>query len=227
MLRIHIITLLPELAKGIFSSPPFTWAKKDALNVFIHNLRDFAIDRHGTVDGKPFGGGDGMVLRPEPLKMALDSISGESRKVIVPSPKGQLWSRNRAKDFSQYSGDLIFICGRFAGIDQRFLDKYVDEEFSVGDYIVSGGELPAALMCDSIVRFIPGVLGNLDSFTNDSFESIFEGGLEPPQFTRPRIFEGKVVPSTLVEGNHKKIEKWKREMSLAETKQKRQDLLKF
>ena len=151
-----------------------------------------------------------MVMRPEPLRDAILSIGaiGE-RKVLVTSPRGKLWNRDSAHRLSSFSGDLIFICGRFAGIDQRFIEKYVDEEISIGNFVVSGGELPVALICDSLLRFVPGVLGNSESHRMDSFEPELKGGVEAPLYSRPKVFEGSEVPEVLTSGNHDKVRAWK------------------
>ena len=189
------------------------------------NLRDFAIDKRGSVDGAPYGGGDGMILRPEPLKDAINSLS-KPFKVIYTSPSGKAWNQESARQLAQSNEDLVFICGRFGGVDQRFIDKYVDYEFSLGDYVLSGGELACLSMADSIVREIDGALGNNVSAACDSFGDQMDGLLEYPSYTRPEEFEGEKVPSILMSGDHKKIEEWRKNKALERTKKRRPDLLK-
>lgn len=198
--------------------------------VQVHNvaLRKFAVDRHGTVDAPPYGGGDGMVMRPEPLEAAMKSLPDFASKalVICPSPQGQRWNHKSASELASRGQDLIFICGRFAGIDQRFIDQYVDLEFSLGDFVISGGELAALSMADSILRLIPGVLGHPQSGQDDSFAEGLAGQLEYPLYTRPLAFNQQPVPAVLTSGNHQAITAWRREMAMQVTKKKRPDLLK-
>lgn len=188
------------------------------------NLRDFAVDKRGSVDAAPYGGGEGMILRPEPLKGAIDSLG--SAKVIYTSPSGKAWNQSEAKKLAQADEDLIFVCGRFGGIDQRFIDKYVDVEYSLGDFVISGGELACLTMADSIIREIEGALGNFESVKNDSFAEGMDGLLEYPLYTRPEEFEGEKVPEVLKSGDHKKIAQWRKEKALERTKNRRPDLLK-
>ena len=189
------------------------------------NLRDFAVDKRGSVDASPYGGGDGMILRPEPLRDALKSLS--KAKVIYTSPSGgKAWSQSEASRLAQSDEDIVFVCGRFGGIDQRFIDKYVDEEYSLGDFVISGGELACLTMADSVVREIEGSLGNYESVKNDSFAEGMDGLLEYPLYTRPEEFEGEKVPEVLKSGDHKKIAEWRKQKALDRTRERRPDLLK-
>jgi len=246
-MRIVVVTVHPKLvdayaAFGVFRAA----AACGAATVRSVDLRDFAVDTHATVDGAPYGGGDGMVLRPEPLRDALQSISTERSQlhVVMPSPGGILFTQSTAQRLAAMAaGDspgaggsdrlmgvtgktLVFVCGRFAGVDQRFIDLYVDEELSAGDFVVSGGELPALMMIDATLRLLPGVLGNSDSAVCDSFAEGMDGMLEYPLYTRPPEFEGVSVPDVLLSGDHKKISKWRQEESRARTKRRRPDLLR-
>ncbi len=189
------------------------------------NLRSYAVDKHGSIDGSPFGGGDGMVMRVEPLAAALRALPRPGR-VIYTSPSGRLWTQKDAEQLAASGEDLTFICGRFAGIDQRFVEQFVTDEVSIGDFVVSGGELPTLLMADSILRQIPGVLGNERSAPDDSFGSGMEGMLEYPLYTRPLEFEGHKVPDVLLSGDHLKIKQWRSESALLKTKSLRPDLIK-
>lgn len=215
MINCYIITIHPNFIKtysefGVFKSA----IQKQIVNIEVINLRDFAIDKHGTIDDKPYGGGEGMVLRPEPLANAIKSIK-TNPYVILTSPHGELWTNYKAQEFSKFIQNnnldkaFVWICGRFSGIDQRFIDLYVHKQISIGEYIISGGELAALVIIDSILRFIPGVLGKKESAQKDSFCKEFKGGLEYPLYTRPQIFEGHQVPQVLLSGNHNKIKKWK------------------
>ncbi len=224
--RIAFITIHPAFVEAYTQFGVLAAARNGGVADFSFiNLRDFAVDRHGTVDGAPYGGGDGMILRPEPLAAAVASL-GPGFKVVMPSPAGALWTQETANQKAAAAENLIFICGRFGGIDQRFVDQYVHEEWSIGDVIVSGGELPALLMVDSLLRQCEGVLGNTDSSQLDSFSPSLQGGLEAPQYTRPPVFQGHVVPDVLMSGNHPKIQAWRQEQSRELTRRRRPDLLK-
>ena len=224
-LSVTIITLFPDFIRAYMDFGVLRSAiSQSKIHFDILALRDFAVDDHGSVDAPPYGGGDGMVLRCEPLVDALAKIP-KPRHVILASASGKQFTCHDAERLSLHSTPLVFICGRFAGVDQRFIDAYVDEEISIGDYVVSGGELPTLIMTDAIARFIPGVLGNSDSCANDSFASGLSGLLEYPIYTRPRDFLGAKVPEVLLSGDHAKIEAWRKEMSLQTTRIKRPDLL--
>jgi len=223
--KITIATIHPELIKTYCEFGPLaTCLRKNLLELKVINLRDFAVDKHGTVDGKPFGGDDGMVLRPEPLAAAIESAG--PAHVILTCPQGKTWKQSKAESFTTKYEHLFFICGRFSGVDQRIKDLYVDEEISCGDFILSGGELAALLITDSIGRLLPEALGNEKSSLNDSFSQSYEGMLEQPLYTKPRVFKGKEVPAVLLSGNHEKIRKWQEEERTKQTIKKRQDILR-
>ncbi len=198
--------------------------KCSALLVKTHNLRDFAINKYGQVDDVPFGGEAGMVLRPEPLKGALDHILGErgTRPHIVNmSAQGKIFTQQRAKELAKMK-NLLIICGHYKGVDQRFCDAYVDEELCIGEFIVSGGELPAMTVIDAIARLLPGVLGDLASAETDSF--YLPNRLGWPVYTRPQEFEGRTVPEVLLSGHHENIRKWRIKAGLEMTRRNRPDL---
>lgn len=196
--------------------------KKGILELFVHQLRDYAHDKHKTVDDRPYGGGPGMVLKCEPIFEAIESIgySKDKDTVIFPSPSGIKFSQQLAKDLSKCSR-LIFICGQYEGVDQRVIDHLVNLEIGIGDYILSNGTIGALVIIDSVVRLIPGVLGNLDSIVNESFEDFL---LEGPQYTRPRKFRDWEVPEILLSGNHKQILLWRKRLSEEKTEKLRKDL---
>lgn len=221
----QFVTVHPEFMESYFRFGVFQAAQKKHLAHFkAIDLRDYAVDKHGSVDDHPYGGGDGMVLRPEPLRDAVAAFPSD--RVIALTPTGTLWSQKEAIKFAGEPRSLTFVCGRFGGMDQRFIDQYVTDEYSLGDYVLSGGELAALSMVDSILRLIPGVLGNLDSAKLDSFSEMLGGMLEYPLYTRPQIFESLEVPAVLLSGNHEKIAKWRLDQSKARTRLKRPDLLK-
>ena len=199
-------------------------AAKAVASVKAIDLRDFAVDRHGSVDAPPYGGGDGMVLRPEPLQAAIASLPQEP-VVILTSPAGRPWTQREAEAMAADDRPVAFICGRFAGVDQRFIDASVDAEFSCGDVVLTGGELPALMMIDSVLRLLPGVLGHGDSAVNDSFAAGCQGGLEYPLYTRPAEFLGRKVPEVLHSGDHAKISAWRQEQAMLRTTRLRPDLL--
>lgn len=225
-LRVDIITLFPELIRCFADTAIVKRAQEKNLVVIkALNLRAFSLDRYRTVDDYPFGGGPGMVLKPEPIYRAVEYIkliTQTNPQILVMSPQGKIFNQTMAKELSRES-HLVLICGRYQGIDQRIVDICQAEEVSVGDYILSGGELPAMTITEAVVRLVPGALGDEESIRYDSFhESIFG----PPQYTRPRIFEGIEVPEVLVSGNHCLIEKWRRKKALHKTQLVRPDLLK-
>lgn len=186
----------------------------------IVNFRDFSKNKHKTVDDTPFGGGSGMVLSVEPIYLALKSIAGNTRKILM-SPQGKTFNQNKAKELLKEE-HLVFVCGHYEGFDERVYE-FVDEEISLGDFVMTGGEVAALAMIDAIVRIIPGVLGSQESYEKDSF---FDNYLDYPQYTKPREFMGLKVPEVLLSGNHAEIEKWRNEMREKKTSEKRPDLLK-
>ncbi len=193
------------------------------IQINIHNLRDWAVDKHHTTDDTPFGGGGGMVMKPEPLFAAVEQIAGQPPQcpVILMSPQGSLLTFHKAVDLSQHSR-LVILCGRYEGVDERVVEHLVTEEISIGDYVLSGGELPALILIEALTRLLPGALGDPKGAHDDSFAS---GLLEYPHFTRPAEFRGWQVPEVLLNGNHKEIELWRRKQALKRTLLKRPDML--
>ncbi|OGC56502.1 tRNA (guanosine(37)-N1)-methyltransferase TrmD [candidate division WWE3 bacterium RIFCSPLOWO2_01_FULL_41_9] len=209
MLTFDVITLFPELFEEHLNHLPFKKAiQKGLLKVNLHNLRDYALDSYGTVDGKPYGGGTGMVLMVEPISKALGRIENKERTVLM-SPRGKKFDQKKAGEYAGLQ-QITLICGRYEGVDARVEEHLVDESVSVGDYVLSGGELPALAIMESVTRLLPGVLEKEDAAAKESFEN---GFLEHPQYTRPEDFKGMKVPEVLLSGNHKEIEKWKKENS--------------
>lgn len=221
MSKIDVITLFPEMIENAISYGVLHQAiKSDLLSVHAHTPREFSSDKHKTVDDRPFGGGDGMIMLAEPLLKTLEKVSSEKSKIIYLSPQGSVFNNEMAKSLATEE-HLILVCGRYGGIDQRVLNQYQIQEVSVGDYVLSGGELGALVVVDALARFIPGVLGHQDSAEQDSFEN---GLLEQPNFTRPRELQGQAVPDVLMGGNHKLISDWKAKVSALVTLKKRPDL---
>lgn len=209
MLEINIITLFPKLFEEFKNVLPFNRAlKNNLIKLNIINLKDFALDERGTVDDKPYGGGTGMILRPEPLFKALESISNKE-DVIALTPKGQTFNQLLAQELSQKKS-ITFICGRYEGIDQRIIDNLTTKEISVGNFVCAGGEAPAITILESVIRLLPGILE--EEVTKK--ESFSEDTLEHPQYTRPEEFNGWKVPDVLISGNHKEIENWKKQNSV-------------
>lgn len=223
-MKINIITLFPELIRNYLNDAILAKAiTQKKIEVEINSMRDYAEGHYKSVDEMPFGGGDGMVIKAGVLEKALLAIdNAKSKKVIYLSPQGKPWNHDSAKQMAKQNQDCIFICGRYAGIDQRFIDKYVDEEISIGDYVLSGGELAALVLVESVSRMIPGVLGDSQSCVEDSFA---DGLLEAPQFTRPQVWNEVSVPSVLMSGHHQKIAEWKKQCAYLVTLKKRPDLI--
>ena len=224
-MQFHIATIHPQFVESYFRLGVFRSAiQSQKITCQAIDLRNFAVDKHASVDDTPYGGGDGMVMRPEPLAVAVQSVAMKPR-VIMTSPGAPAWNQAVAQSFVDFSQPLFFVCGRFAGVDQRFIDRYVDHEYSIGDMVISGGELPVLMMIDSILRLLPGVLGDDASAHFDSFSPGWQGGLEHPLYTKPREFEGIPVPDVLLSGDHKAIKKWREEESKRKTSVWRPDLL--
>ena len=223
-MRIDIITIFPEVILPVLQAGILRRAQaRDLLTVNVHNLRDFTTDRHQTVDDYPYGGGAGMILKPEPLFAAIRSLRPESTaRIIYLTPQGTSFNQSLAEVFSLES-HLILICGRYKGIDERVRIKLVTDEISIGDYVLSGGEIPALVLVDAIGRVLPRALGNYESAQEDSFS---QGLLDCPHYTRPAEFEGMRVPDILLSGHHENITHWQREQSLKRTAERRPDLLK-
>ena len=221
-MRFDVLTLFPEMFEPVKQSILGRAEEKEKLEINLINIRDFSKDIHKHVDDTPYGGGKGMVIKPDVVYDAYNSIKDkENAKCIYMSPQGKVLNQKKCIELSKEE-HLIILCGHYEGIDQRVLDKIVDEEISIGDYVLTGGELPAMCLIDSVSRYIPGVLseGSTDeeSFSNGNL-------LEYPQYTRPEEFEGMKVPEVLISGNHKKIAEWRKEKSLEITNKKRPDLL--
>lgn len=224
MIRIDIISVIPDLMKSFFEHSICKRAQKNNLvEIHLHDLHDFSSKKHRQVDDYPFGGGAGMVLSPEPLSKAIESLQADRLydEVIFFSPDGQTLQQNIVNGLANKT-NMIFICGHYKGIDERIREKYVTQEISIGDYVLSGGELAAAVTADAIVRLIPGAIGDETSALTDSFQ---DGLLSAPVYTRPANFEGMEVPGILLSGHDKKISEWRFEQSLSRTKQRRPDLL--
>lgn len=221
-MKFSIITLFPEVFDPILNSSILKRAQKRGFVEFeLVNLRDFGKGRHQVVDDRPYGGGSGMIFKADILSKALTSIK-KYDKVILTSASGKPYRQKTAQKLSKI-GHLVIVCGHYEGLDQRFIDQYVDEEASIGDYVLTGGEIPAMAIVDSVTRLISGVLEKPEATVDESFS---EGLLEYPQYTRPQDFEGKKVPRVLLSGNHAEIKKWRSQKSLEKTKKVRPDLLK-
>lgn len=193
--------------------------EKGLVEFSLINIRDFAVDKHKTCDDATYGGGAGMVLKPEPLAAALDTVEGSFKRVIYPSPSGIKFDQDQAKRLAEYD-ELVFICGRYEGIDQRIIDLYVDEEISIGDYVISSGEISTLVIIDSVYRLLEGVISS-ESLVEESFS---DGLLEYPHYTRPADFRGLSVPDVLVSGNHAKINEWRYEKRIEKTRKNRPDI---
>jgi len=224
----HVLTIFPEFFRGPFEHGVVARAAAAGkLRLQVHDLRNWTGDRHRTVDDRPFGGGEGMLLKPEPVFRAVESILPErdaGRKVVLLSPQGRLFDQEAARRWSGWD-EVLLICGRYEGVDERVADHLADEEVSIGDYVLSGGELAAAVVIDAVARLLPGVLGNQDSARNESFSPEAEGLLDCPQYTRPADFRGWKVPEVLAGGNHAEIRRWRLEAAAAKTARLRPDLL--
>ena len=225
-MRFDIITLFPSMFKSPFEESIIKRAlQKKLIEIHLHNLRDFATDAHRTTDDAPFGGGAGMVMKVEPIYRALNYIkekTGKKARVILLSPQGRTFNQEVALELAKEE-NIILICGRYEGVDERVREHLVDDEISIGDYVLSGGEIAAMVIVDTVARLIPGVLGNESSIKEDSF---YRGLLDYPQYTRPAEFMGWKVPQVLRSGNHKKIREWRIKKMLEKTLERRPDLLK-
>lgn len=232
MLRFDIITIFPEFfAAGVDCGILRRARNAGLVEVTAHDLRQWTTDKHHVVDDRPFGGGDGMVLKPEPIFAGVEALTGVSRKedfpshtrVILLSPQGQVFSQSLAAELAQSASRIVLLCGRYEGVDERVVEALATDEVSIGDYVLSGGEAAAMVLIDAVVRLLPGALG---SETSAVFESFSEGLLDHPQYTRPPEFKGMKVPEVLLSGNHAEIERWRKEAAIARTRRKRPDLLK-
>lgn len=220
-LSLDILTLFPGMFAGPFEASIIKRAREAGLvRIGLHNIRDFAHDKHHMVDDTPYGGGDGMVMKPEPIFEAVEAVRQPASRVILLSPQGQVFDQAAAQRLSELSS-LIVICGRYEGIDER-VSAVVDEELSIGDYVLSGGEPAAIVLVDALVRLLPGAIGAETGAAGDSHAT---GLLEYPQYTRPAEYRGLAVPDVLLSGNHQQIERWRRRESLRRTHQRRPDML--
>ncbi len=221
-MKIDVLTLFPEMFVALDSSLIGKAKEKGLFELNCHNIRDYSQDKHKKCDDTPFGGGAGMVMTPQPIHDCIKSVDeNHSSFRIYMSPRGKRLDQNIVKKLSEYDR-LTILCGHYEGVDQRVLDMDIDMELSIGDYVLSGGEIPAMAVIDSVLRYIPDVLGNSESTVDESFSN---GLLEYPQYTRPQTFCGLSVPDVLISGNHKNISKWRQEKSIEITKANRPDLL--
>ena len=222
-MKIDVLTLFPAMFAGPLDESIVKRAREAGLlDLKIHQLRDWAHDRHKTVDDRPFGGGPGMLLKVEPLFEAIESLQREKTRVILLSPSGRKFDQSIARELAQQD-DLLLVCGSYEGFDERVREALADDELSIGDYVLTNGALPAMVVIDAVTRLLPGVLGDDESSHDESFSA---GLLEYPQYTRPAEFRGMKVPDVLLSGNHAEIEKWRREQAKLQTQKQRPDLLK-
>jgi tRNA (guanine37-N1)-methyltransferase len=221
---IDILTIFPGMMAGPISESIIGKAiQRKLIDIRVINIRDYAVDKHRTTDDRPFGGGSGMVMKPEPLAASIGNLreNDPAARVILLSPQGRLFDQKIAFELSRLN-HVCLVCGRYEGVDERIRNHYVDDEVSIGDYVVTGGELPALVIVDAVARLLPGVLGSDESLNEESFTT---GLLEYPQYTRPEIFENHRVPDILLSGNHGAIQRWRRQQALLRTWQRRPDLL--
>ena len=231
-MKIDVLTIFPEFFREVFDFGIIRRARlAKIVEISVHDIREFTTDKHRMTDDRPFGGGDGMVLKAEPIFRAVEHITGtserekyaaEGMRVVLLSPQGRVFKQAVAREFTADAKRLILICGRYEGVDERVNEALVTDEISIGDYVLSGGEPAAIVLVDAIVRLLPGALGSETSAENDSFSN---GLLDCPHYTQPRDFRGLTVPEVLLSGNHAEIEKWRRAKALEKTEKVRQDLL--
>ena len=226
-MTIDILTLFPEMVDTVLSESIIGRARTAGiLDINCVNIRDFADNKHNRVDDYPYGGGNGMVMQPQPIYNAYVSVASkygdEKPHVVYMSPQGRVYTQKIAKELLEYE-HLVILCGHYEGVDERIIEEIVDEEISIGDYVLTGGEIPAVVICDSVCRMVPGVLSNEECFSE---ESHYSGRLEYPQYTRPPVFMGREVPEVLLSGHHANIKKWREEQSELRTRLKRPDMLK-
>ncbi len=220
-MNITVLTLFPEIIEGYINASIMAKAREQGLiSVETVQIRDYAFDRHKTCDDAPYGGGAGMVLKPEPLGLSLDSVEAKGKRVLYPTPSGRLFSQAYAADLAQQK-ELVFICGRYEGIDQRIIDEYVTDEISIGDYVISSGEIASLVILDGIYRLLGGVISR-ESLEEESFS---KGLLEYPHYTRPAEFHGMQVPEILLSGHHREIERWRLRKQVEKTVKYRPELL--
>ena len=222
-MKIDIVTLFPEICRAPLGESIMKRAQKNGIiDLHIHNLRDWTTDKHHVADDAPFGGGQGMVMKPEPIFAAVEELRNQTSKVVLTSPAGRRFDQQMAVQLSGES-HLIIICGHYEGVDHRVIEHLVDLEISIGDYVLTNGAIAAVVLVDAVVRLMPGVLGHEQSAVDDSFS---RGLLEAPQYTRPAEFRSWKVPDVLLSGNHAEIESWRREQAIKRTRENRPDLLR-
>lgn len=226
-MKIHIVTTFPKFFESPLDESMMKRARqREVVQIHVHDLRDFTADKHRSVDDYPYGGGPGMIMKPEPFFACVEHIRAAhdlaAARVILLSPQGETFSQKKANELAREPA-LIFLCGHYKGIDERVHQYLATEELSIGDYVLTGGELPALVVIDAVVRLMPGVLGDLDSAVGDSFQT---GMLDYPHYTRPEAFRGWRVPEVLMSGHHARIAQWRREQAEARTRERRADLLK-
>jgi len=222
-MKIDILTLFPEMFDALNHSILARAQKNNLIQINCINIRDFSLDNNKRCDDYSYGGGAGMVMTPQPLYDAIQSVKTQDSHVIYLSPKGRTLNQSIVEEISKQYNHLILLCGHYEGIDERIIELCVDEEISIGDYVLTGGELGAMVLVDAVARYIPNVLGNSQTTQEESFSSNL---LEYPQYTRPSVFMGKSVPEVLLNGNHQEIAKWRKEKSIEITKKRRPDLIK-
>jgi len=221
-MKIDVLTLFPAMFAGPLDESIIKRAREAGrLELTLHNLRDYAHDRHKTVDDRPFGGGPGMLLKPEPLFEAVESLSHQNTRVVLVSPAGRRFDQAVAHELAGFE-HLLMVCGHYEGFDERVRERLADDDLSIGDYVLTNGALPVMVIIDAVTRLLPGVLGDEDSAREDSFS---QGLLEYPQYTRPAEFRGMKVPEVLLSGNHAEIARWRAEQARRRTKERRPDLL--
>ncbi|MEJ7624024.1 MAG: tRNA (guanosine(37)-N1)-methyltransferase TrmD [Pyrinomonadaceae bacterium] len=230
-MKIDVLTIFPEFFDAVFDFGIIRRAKlADIVEINVHDIREYSLDKHRMVDDRPFGGGDGMVLKPEPIFAAIENLTGArdraelspGTRIVLMTPQGRPFKQAVASEFATDADHIVVICGRYEGVDERVNEALVTDEISIGDYVLSGGEAAAVVVVDSIVRLLPNALGSDTSADNDSFS---DGLLDCPHYTRPAEFRGMAVPEVLLNGNHAEIDKWRKEKALEKTRANRQDLL--
>ena len=226
-MRIDVVTAFPNMVTPVFEESILKRAKeKGAVSFHVWDLRAFTTDKHKTVDDYPYGGGPGMILKPEPIFKAVNAIQGETSteapRIILMTPQGERFSQQKARDYAA-EDHLVFLCGHYRGVDERVVEALVTDEISIGDYILTGGELAACVVVDAVVRLLPGVLGDFDSAEGDSFQN---DRLDHPHYTRPEVFRDMQVPEVLLSGHHARVEAWRKEQSDKRTRERRPDLFK-
>ncbi len=224
-MKFHVVTIFPDMVRAYLGAGILKRALAGGrVSIEVHNLRDYADDKHRTTDDYPYGGGAGMVMKPGPFFRITDELwpHREKRRMILLTPQGRVFDQDAAHELSEDRREIVFFCGRYEAVDERVKEALADDEFSIGDYVLTGGELPALVIIDAVVRLVPGVLGDSRSSAEDSFSC---GLLDYPHYTRPDVFRGMRVPEVLLSGNHSEISRWRRKQSLKRTAQKRPELI--